>query len=285
MIDPVAFLAVRAHPDDESSATGGLLARYAAAGHRTAVIVCTNGEEGEIHDPDLVYEEAFPRLGEIRLRELDAACQALCVAELRLLGYRDSGMAGTPANGHPAAFTNADLEQAALRVAGLIRELRPRVVVTDNEYGGYGHPDHIMCHRATVRAWQLAADPAAALDGALWQPDRLYVMASLVNRWDEVVELMRAEGLDTSRVEKRIQRRRERAAAVPPSVVTAAIDVSDHVETQRAALLCHRTQIRADHFIRILPPHLRRRAFATAYLSRLYPAPFEGERDTDLLSD
>ena len=73
--DPVALLAVRPHPDDESSATGGLLARYAAAGHRTAVIVCTNGEEGEIHDPELVYEEAFPRLGEIRLRELDAACR------------------------------------------------------------------------------------------------------------------------------------------------------------------------------------------------------------------
>lgn len=285
MIEPVALLAVRPHPDDESSATGGLLARYAAAGQRTGVIVCTNGEEGEIHDPDLVYEEAFPRLGEIRLRELDAACQVLGVGELCLLGYRDSGMAGTPANGHPAAFTNVDLEQAAARVAGLIRELRPRVVVTENEHGGYGHPDHIMCHRVTVRAWQLAADPTVALDGAPWQPDRLYVMASVIDRWDGVVELMRAEGLDTSRLEGRLQRRHERLPAVAASAVTAAIDVSDHVETQRAALLCHRTQIPVDHFIRTLPPHIRRRAFATAYLARLYPAPFEGERDADLLSD
>ena len=110
-------------------------------------------------------------------------------------------------------------------------------------------------------------------------------MATVVDRWAGVVELMQAEGLDTSGVEKRMQRRRTRARAIPPSVVTAAIDVSDHVETQRAALLRHRTQIRADHFIRILPPHLRRRAYATAYLARLYPAPFEGERDTDLLSD
>src|SRR5215210_225354 len=117
MPEPVHFLAIRPHPDDESSATGGLLAKYHAGGKRTGVITCTGGEEGEIHDPDLVYEEAFPRLKEIRERELRAACEILGVSELRLLGYRDSGMAGTAANANPAAFANADLDEAGARVA------------------------------------------------------------------------------------------------------------------------------------------------------------------------
>jgi N-acetyl-1-D-myo-inositol-2-amino-2-deoxy-alpha-D-glucopyranoside deacetylase len=263
------------------------LARYAAEGHRTGVIVCTNGEEGEIHDPELVYDEAFPRLGEIRLRELAAACKMLSVAELRLLGYRDSGMAGTPANEHPAAFTNVDLEQAAGRVASLIRELRPRVVVTENEHGGYGHPDHIMCHRVTVRGWQLAVDPKAPLDGAPWRPERLYVMASVSDGWAKLPDLMRAEGVEPSqieRVERMLERRRQSDRMVEAAAVTAAVDVSSYVEIQRAALLCHRTQIPQDSFVVTLPASVRRHAFATAYLARLEPAPFEGERDTDLLS-
>src|SRR5438045_3236518 len=120
----VRLLAVRAHPDDESSATGGVLARYGAVGVRTGVVICTRGEEGEIHDPDLDPEEAKPRLGDIREAELRAACKVLGVAELHLLGYRDSGMAGTPANQHPAAFCNADLDEAA-RPPGNIIPARP----------------------------------------------------------------------------------------------------------------------------------------------------------------
>src|SRR5215211_3856963 len=190
MTEPVAFLAVRPHPDDESSATGGLLAKYAAGGLRTAVITCTGGEEGEIVDPDLDYDEAFPRLAEIRERELRAACDVLGVAELRLLGYRDSGMAGSAANANPSAFCNADLDEAGGKVARLIRELRPTVVVTENDNGTYGHPDHVMCHRVTVRAWDLAGDPDAPVDGEPWQPARLYAMAAVTEGWDEIVQLM-----------------------------------------------------------------------------------------------
>jgi LmbE family N-acetylglucosaminyl deacetylase len=283
MTEPVAFLAVRPHPDDESSATGGLLAKYAAAGLRTAVITCTGGEEGEIVDPELVYDEAFPRLNEIRERELRAACAVLGVAELRLLGYRDSGMAGTEANANPAAFANADLDEAAGKVAALIRELRPTVVVTDNENGTYGHPDHIMCHRVTVRAWDLAADPAAPVAGEPWRPARLYEMTPILEGWDEIVELMRQEGLDTGALEEIMERRRDRVPDASPSDVTAAIDVSDYADIQRQALLCHRTQIAPDGFFMGLPPRIRRRAFATAYLTRLRPAPAPGERDADLI--
>ena len=285
MTEPVAFLAVRPHPDDESSGTGGLLAKYAAAGLRTGVITCTGGEEGEIHDPDLVYEEAFPRLAEIRERELRAACKVLGVAELRLLGYRDSGMADSPANANSAAFANADLDEAAGKVAALIRELRPTVVVTENEDGAYGHPDHVTCHRVTVRAWELVGDPNAPIDGEPWQPARLYVMVPVFEGWEEIVELMRRDGLDTTRLEQIVERRHEWEPSPKPARVTAAIDVSAYAETQRAALLCHRTQIPADSFFVNFPPHILRRAFATAFLERLAPRPAEGERDDDLFPD
>jgi N-acetyl-1-D-myo-inositol-2-amino-2-deoxy-alpha-D-glucopyranoside deacetylase len=283
MIEPVALLAVRPHPDDESSATGGLLAKCAAAGLRTAVLTCTGGEEGEIHDPDLVYEEAFPRLREIRERELRAACAILRISELRLLGYRDSGMAGTEANQHPEAFCNVDLDQAALPVAAAIRELRPTTVVTENEHGGYGHPDHVMCHRVTVRAWQLAAELEAPLAGEPWQPARLYAVASRFEGWEEIAAQMRQEGHDTSRLEAMLERRRQRVSSLPTVPIHAAIDVSDYHETQRAALLCHRTQIPPDNLWTSLPAPYGRRAFATAYLQRLHPMPTDGELDRDLL--
>ncbi len=278
----VDFLTVRPHPDDESSATGGLLAKYAAEGRRTAVVTCTGGEEGEIHDPDLVYEEAFPRLKEIRERELRAACAVLGVSELRLLDYRDSGMAGTAANGHSEAFCNADLDEAAGRVAAIIRELRPAVIVAEAQGGVYPHPDHVHCHQVTIRAHALAADPAARVAGDPWQPARLYAMAPVSEGWEELLELARQAGLDVTWMEEMLERRREAGPGMTPEQATAALDVSDYAEIQRQALLCHRTQIREDNFFMQLPPHIRRRAFATAYLVRLHPAPRDGERDPDL---
>jgi LmbE family N-acetylglucosaminyl deacetylase len=283
MLEPVHFLAVRPHPDDESSATGGLLARYHRAGLRTAVITCTGGEEGEIHDPDLVYEDAFPRLAEIRERELRAACEVLGVSELHLLGYRDSGMAGTEANNHPEAFANVDLDQAALRVAQHIRELRPTVIVTENEHGGYGHPDHIMCHRVAVRSWELADDPDAPLDGEPWQAPRLYAVTHRTDGWERIVDLMREANLDTTEMEAMLARRRERVGERPEPIIHAAVDVSDYVEIQREALRCHRTQIPQDSFFLRFPLDIARVAFATAYLQRLQPLPVDGEQDDDLL--
>src|SRR5215212_350685 len=127
----VTMLVVRPHPDDESSATGGLLACYSARGVRTAVATCTGGEEGEIHDPDLDPVADFPRLREIRERELRAACEILGVRDIRLLGYRDSGMRDTPGNQHPDAFCQADPAEAAGRLVKVIRELKPQVMVTE----------------------------------------------------------------------------------------------------------------------------------------------------------
>src|SRR5712691_3747845 len=145
----VMLLVIRPHPDDESSATGGLLAYYHARGVQTGVVICTGGEEGEIHDPTLDPVADRPRLGAIREQELRQACALLGVAELRLLGYRDSGMLGTPANQHRDAFVQAAPAEAVGRLVRIMRELRPHVIVTEPPGGGYAHPDHIRCYQVS----------------------------------------------------------------------------------------------------------------------------------------
>ncbi len=136
----VTLLAVRPHPDDESTSTGGMFAYYSARGVRTGVVICTGGEEGEIQDPDLDPVADRPRLRELRAREVREACAILGVAELRMLGYRDSGMAGTPANQHPEAFVNAERVEAAGKLVRIIRELRPSVIVTEPPGGDVSSP-------------------------------------------------------------------------------------------------------------------------------------------------
>jgi LmbE family N-acetylglucosaminyl deacetylase len=280
MTSGVRLLAVRAHPDDESSATGGILARYAALAVPTGVVICTRGEEGEIHDPDLDPEEAKPRLGDIREQELRAACDVLGVRELAMLGYRDSGMRDEPSNQHPAAFCNADLDEAAGRLVRIMREWQPQVVVTDNEGGGYGHPDHVMCHRVTVRAFAAAGDSSAyPAAGPPWSPARLYVMVSVADRWEDIRKAMEDEGMDTSFLD---HRRRHRGSHFRKEDATVALDVSAYVETQRNALLRHRTQIPEDSYWVAVPPHIRPMAFGTAYLLRLQPPASPGEKDLDL---
>ena len=176
----VGLLVVRPHPDDESSATGGILARCAARGIPTAVVTCTRGEEGEILAPDVNRAEARPHLGDLREGELRRACATLGVVAVRLLGYRDSGMPGAPSCQHPAALCNADLDEAAGRLVGVLRELRPHVVITENADGTYGHPDHVMTHRLTLRAFAAAADPARYADaGPPWRPARLYAVVGV----------------------------------------------------------------------------------------------------------
>ena len=128
---PVTLLAVRPHPDDETTSTGAMLAYYSARSVRTGVVICTGGEEGEIRDPNLDPLADRTRLGEIRTQEVKDACAILGVAELRMLGFRDSGMAGTAANQRPEAFANAERLEATGKLVRIIRELRPRVIVTE----------------------------------------------------------------------------------------------------------------------------------------------------------
>ena len=165
------LLLVHAHPDDESIETGATMARYAAAGVPVTLVTCTLGELGEIIPPDLAYLGAGrgELLGKYRIGELDAACAALGVRDHRFLGgpgrWRDSGMIGLPSNDDPGSFWQADLDEAALDLVAIIREVRPRVMVSYDDRGFYGHPDHVQAHRVAWRAFQLAGDPALSVPG------------------------------------------------------------------------------------------------------------------------
>ena len=276
----VRLLVVRPHPDDESSATGGLLAYYHARGVRTGVVICTGGEEGEIHDPTLDPVAARPRLRAIRERELRQACALLGVTELRMLGYRDSGMPGTPANQHRDAFVQADLSEAAGRLVRMIRELRPLVIVTEPAGGGYAHPDHIRCHQVSLAAFQAAGEARAYPEaGPVWPAAKLYAIAQIDDgQWEILRPAFQAAGFDVGGR----QRARQRARGAGPETATVALDVRPYSEIQRQALLAHRTQIPPESFWRRLPAALYRRAFATAYLTRLHPPAAPGEYEQDL---
>jgi N-acetyl-1-D-myo-inositol-2-amino-2-deoxy-alpha-D-glucopyranoside deacetylase len=180
------LLLVHAHPDDESIDNGATMAKYAAEGARVTLVTCTLGEEGEVIPAELAHLAPAPSapaegpgtpedpedpygltpLGRHRRAELAAAMAELGVTDHRILGgagrYRDSGMMGEPTNDRPGCFWQAPLDEAALRLVRVIRDVRPQVLVTYDPYGGYGHPDHIKAHRVAVRAARLAADAGAA---------------------------------------------------------------------------------------------------------------------------
>lgn len=166
MAEPLTLMTVHAHPDDETISTGGLMARSVLAGRRVVLVTCTRGELGEIVVPELDTPENHRRLGEIRARELEEAMAELGVTEWENLGYRDSDMMGRLGNLDARSFWQADLDDAARRLVWLIRTYRPHVVTTYDDFGGYGHPDHIRTHDVAVRAFPRAGDPA-------WYPEQL----------------------------------------------------------------------------------------------------------------
>lgn len=166
------LLAVLAHPDDESFGMGGTLALYARRGVAVHLICGTQGEAGTV-SPEMM--EGHESIAELRLSELNCAVQTLGIQELHMLGYRDSGMAGTEDNHRPGALAAAPLEEVVEKVTGLIRSIRPQVVVTFDPVGGYHHPDHIKIHQATLEAFHAAPDPLRFPDqGETFQPEKLY---------------------------------------------------------------------------------------------------------------
>jgi N-acetyl-1-D-myo-inositol-2-amino-2-deoxy-alpha-D-glucopyranoside deacetylase len=174
-MDPARrLLLVHAHPDDESIGTGATMASYAAQGAQVTLVTCTLGELGEIIPPELAHLGA-DELGQYRAGELDAACAALGVTDHRFLGgpgrWRDSGMMGTEGNDDPRCFWRAGLDQAADALLGVIREVRPQVLVTYDANGFYGHPDHIQAHRVAWRAFQQAGSYGLARFYATAAPD------------------------------------------------------------------------------------------------------------------
>ena len=166
------LLFVGAHPDDETFGIGGTLARYSASGVKVYYACATRGEVGTA---DAEFMKGFSSVGDMRWAELECAARVLGLTGIVHLGFRDSGMAGSPDNRHPDALAMATPEQAEERIVRVIRELKPDVVITHDALGGYGHPDHIAVHRATVAAFRVAGDTTHYPEaGAAFQPSKLY---------------------------------------------------------------------------------------------------------------
>ncbi|MEV6984713.1 N-acetyl-1-D-myo-inositol-2-amino-2-deoxy-alpha-D-glucopyranoside deacetylase [Sphaerisporangium sp. NPDC051017] len=259
------ILFVHAHPDDESIGTGATMARYAAEGAHVCLVTCTLGEEGEVIPPELRHLAADreDRLGEYRAVELARACAALGVADHRFLGgagrWRDSGMMGAPTNEDPDCFWQADLDLAAAELVGVIREVCPQVVVTYDDNGYYGHPDHIQAHRVAWRAFEKAADPSFG-EGEPWTPSRFYATAMPLS----ILE----RGVDAGPFE-RLRSVEEFGFGVPDAQVTTRIGAGPHLEAKRAALRAHRTQItvKGDYFA--LSNDIGQPLFPAEYYTRL----------------
>lgn len=272
-----ALLSVHPHPDDEAIACGGVLARYVDEGVRVKVVTCTGGEEGEnLAGIDLGDEE----MTAVRLRELANALTALGVSEHEYLGYRDSGMAGTPANEREDSFHRADLDEAAGRLAAIIREMRPAVVISDDENGTYGHPDHVKANRVTGRAIELAADPGALPDaGPPWQVPKRYVHALPYSRMLAFHQRLLDQGLDSPFGEDPIDDPDALPFGVPDEQVTTAIDVRPWLERKRAALRAHASQIGAESFFLNVPEDVGREMFGTEHYVRVRGPGSDDETD------
>ena len=282
MAEPLTLMAVHAHPDDECMGTGGALARYSEEGLRTILVTATRGEEGEVVAPDMNPDEVRPKLGDVRLEELRNSCDTLGVGENYVLGYRDSGMAGDPANQHPECFAQADLHDAAGRLVALMRQTRPHVVTCYNEYGGYGHPDHIQVNRATVAAFHAAGDPAQYPDlgPAPWQPQKLYYTtyprAYIFKRF----EILRAMGEETPDRPDFDPNR----VGTPDEEITTRVDIAPYVLRKVAALRCHRTQVSPDWWYFKLPPEVLRDSFNEEMFIRVASRVASPETETDLFA-
>ena len=245
------ILFAHAHPDDESCATGGTIAKYVAEGAHVTVVTCTRGEQGKIAVASLAHLGADQQdaLGERRSAELRNALVALGVGDHRYLGgegrYRDSGRMDAPSNDRHDAFWRADLDEAGSQLAHVLREVRPHVVVTYDPNGGYGHPDHIQTHRVTMRAVDLARDPetAAVRGQPPWDVPKLYWCA--VPR-----ELIRSELLALKAQESNhpfmwvdTDVNEYPDGVHDDSEITSEINISSHFEVKRQALAAHQTQV------------------------------------------
>lgn len=237
--EPLALLAVHAHPDDESSKGAATVARYHAEGVRTVLVCCTGGEEGDILNPAMDTPEVRADLPAIRRKELDAAARIIGYDEVVLLGYRDSGMPDTEANADPASFARADLDDAVGRLVAVIRRVRPQVVVT---YGpdqqGYPHPDHLRVHDITMPAIDASGDgskfPQA---GHPWKVAKVYYTAWSRQRIQAMHDKFLELGLESPYDERWFERPSQ------DHLITAQVDTTGFSDVRRRALIAHATQV------------------------------------------
>ena len=241
-----------AHPDDEAIATGGVMAKAHADGHRVILVVATRGELGE-YDPAIL--EPGETLADRRVTETEAAAAVLGVDRVEFLGYHDSGMAGQDSNHAPGAFANADLEEAAQKLAALLVAEHADVLTVYDEYGNYGHPDHIQVHRVGGRAAEIAQTPVV-LEATMNRDHLLRLMAMMPESLDEVSEDERPKPEEVEQL------------GMPEAALTTAVDVRDFVDRKRAAMAAHASQISDQSFFLQMPTDAFRESFGYEWFIR-----------------
>ncbi len=262
------------------------MARYHAEGIHTVLIACTGGEEGEVLNPALDTPEVHTRLAELRRQELAQAAEIIGYDEVVMLGYRDSGMAGSEANANPLSFAQAPHDEAVGRVVEVVRRTRPQVmVIYGDDQSGYPHPDHLRVHEIGLAAFDAAADSALYPEiGAAWQVNKLYYTVFSVARFRQVHEKFVELGLESPFDEGW----RKRWDGVPSEPITASIDISDFADVRREALLAHATQVDPKSpFWFGLPPEVMRsiHPFDDYRLARVVPPSLIGESTGASASD
>jgi N-acetyl-1-D-myo-inositol-2-amino-2-deoxy-alpha-D-glucopyranoside deacetylase len=279
------MLLVHAHPDDESISSGATMAYYAAAGVGVTLLTCTLGEEGEVLVPELAQlaSNEADQLGGLRIGELNDAMRELGIVDHRYLGgpgrFRDSGMMDTPANKHARAFWRADSDPAVFDAAvaaavEVIREVRPQVVITYDDRGDYGHPDHIMAHRVATAAADAAADPGYG-EGEPWQVAKFYWTATPKSQLRAGIEALKDSSVNfgTSDVD-------DLPFGIDDDLVTTEIDATGHGNAKMNALAAHRTQISVDGVFFALSNMLGREIMAVEYY-RLVRGELGAQRNAD----
>jgi N-acetyl-1-D-myo-inositol-2-amino-2-deoxy-alpha-D-glucopyranoside deacetylase len=236
------LLLVHAHPDDETINNGVTMAKYAAADAHVTLVTCTRGEEGEVLVSELanLASDKDDKLGEYREIELKDAMDQLGIKDFRFLGspnkkWRDSGMMGTPQNDRDNVFWQADLDEAANELVKIILEIKPQVLITYDEFGGYGHPDHIKAHRVAMRAAELAAEQGWQVSKIYWNTIPRSVIQMGIEKMKEVgSDFFGAQSVD------------ELPFAKPDELATTVVNAPEYVPQKLAAMKAHATQISED---------------------------------------
>lgn len=259
------MVSFHAHPDDECIGTGGVMRRAFEEGHRVVLVVATRGEHGEVPDGFLTDGE---ELWERRVAETLASAEILGVHRTEFLGYRDSGMVGTPTNGAPGSFWTAPVTEAAEKLAAILRDERADVLLCYDDNGLYGHPDHIQVHRVGLRAAELAGTPRVFQNTM----NREHMMRGM----RELAERAAESGMELPDLEPP-----DESFGKPEAVITAAVDVRPYLQVKRAAMRAHASQISEQSFFLSMPDDAFEYAFGTEWFIRDGQGP--GITETDLM--
>jgi LmbE family N-acetylglucosaminyl deacetylase len=272
MAETLTLMAVHAHPDDEASSTGGVLALYGDQGVRTIVVTCTNGEfgdaPGQVKPGDDGHDEQ--EVAQLRLAELRQSCKILGVSHLELLGYHDSGMPDWEYKDRPDAFCNIPLDVVADRIAALIAQYQPQVVISYDPDGMYQHPDHVHAARAAAAAVVKSGTPA-----------KLYQTAMRPSAWRKIWAALRELGVEMP--DREVTPEQEQQMAEAEAAITTSIDIRPALERKREALFAHASQIQESWFSKI-PPEIAEEAFGYETFVRVRDTTGAPLPETDLFA-